>query len=717
MTPPLPQVPGLTVARFEGWYAGADLPEGPSPRVAGSVLGDLFARAARGGGDLHDPTAELLRWLLRDVVRDDIDRGDDYDLVLMTLVRYLLFLRRTEQWRRSERAVQDCWDVTTWGTQPPLGLGSLGPTVDESIATGLAAVPTAHDVLRVGAARPFFGFLRATLDALGAGPSLPRSAAARVVGLADGSVALHLWVDALHETGLVRADGGRQVLEARGEVREAGGCPPPSADLVDLVVMGLVRAAVDSAFDRALRSEGDQRRPLAAAAALAVALLAGCDESYLRAEDEDDDEESTASVVTQMAAAMLGDDAAGLAPVTSEVMRTLDALASLGLLDDEVLERGSHVLLVPDALRHRVIRTLSDHLGVVGTDDSTVVWAPVDLPSTLPEGAGVELTGVLGGAEVVRLRVDASTSLGDLRRVVSLALGRPMERRYVYSRPDGVRRFTGARWLRGFEERDDAEVTDDSAAAVGAVLASAGAELDLVLGGTPGPVRLRVETVLATAPSTAVVVTPDGGEVPLPARHVVLDSRFPPSSGLAGHLMVRAATGRHDHAGLVEVAVDLTTSEDFGRRFPGERRPTQSETVALVEEVVAEHRRLVVRPSPAAQLLLRALAALPGRGVAVSFAGRTRAPGSNPVGYVVVAPREEARAVLTDEIALSYGGLDAPDDTPRGAPDDATAARVGRLVAEVLTEHGLGVDWDGDPRQSIIVTPLRWEWPFGTPLG
>ncbi|QCW52270.1 hypothetical protein FE634_20890 [Nocardioides dongxiaopingii] len=703
----LPQVPGLTVARFEGWYAGADLPEGPPPRVAGRVLGELFARAQRGGGDLHDPTAELLRWLLRDVVRDGIDPGDDYDLVLMTLVRYLLFLRRTERWRRSERAVQDCWDVTTWGTQPPLGLGSLGPTVDESFATGLAAVPSAHDVLGAGAARPFLGFLRATLDVLGTGPSLPRSAAARLVGLADGTVALRLWVDALHETGLVRVDGGGQVLEARGEVRDAGGCPPPSADLVDLVVMGLVRAAVDSAFDAALRSD-DQRRPLAAAAALAVALVAGCDESYLLAEDEDDEEESTASVVTQMAEAMLGDDAAGLAPVTAEVMRTLDALASLGLLDDVVLERGSHVLLVPEALRHRVIRTLSDHLGVVGTDDTAVVWAPVDLPSTLPEGAGVELTAALGGVDVVRLRVGAATSLGDLHRVVSFALRRPVARRHVYCHVDGVRRFTGTSWLRSFEERDDAEVTDDGAAAVGAVLAEPGAELDLVLDGTPVPVRLRVGAVLATAPATAVVVGPDGAEEPLAARHAVLDARLPPGSGLARHLLVLAATGRHDHAGLVGVALDLVTADDFGRRFPGERRPTQGEAVALVEEVVAEHRRLVPRASPGAQALLRALTTLPGRGVAVFLAGHTWTPASSPLGHVATTAREEARAILTDEVTLTYGGADRSDD--------AAAERVGRILAEALTEAGLDVDWDGDPRWPVVVTPLRWEWPFGVPL-
>src|SRR5690606_30432983 len=59
-----------TVAEVEAWWHTLD--EGnPLPAAAAAgALADLFRRAGRVGADLHDPSAELLRWLTRDLARD-----------------------------------------------------------------------------------------------------------------------------------------------------------------------------------------------------------------------------------------------------------------------------------------------------------------------------------------------------------------------------------------------------------------------------------------------------------------------------------------------------------------------------------------------------------------------------------------------------------------------------------------------------------------------
>src|SRR5690606_42136497 len=98
-------------ARLEGAVAGGEgrwptLDEGnPLPAAAAAgALADLFRRAGRGGADLHDPSAELLRWLTRDLARAPDVTDEAYDAAILTLPRYLRLLRAHRPWPPRQHA-------------------------------------------------------------------------------------------------------------------------------------------------------------------------------------------------------------------------------------------------------------------------------------------------------------------------------------------------------------------------------------------------------------------------------------------------------------------------------------------------------------------------------------------------------------------------------------------------------------------------------------
>src|SRR5690606_9694351 len=149
------------------------------------------------------------------------------------------------------------------------------------------------DVLAVGVERGFVAPLRATLDAFADHDELSRPALAGLLGLAEDSAALELWQLGLRETEHVVLEEDGSLTPSRG-VTNAGGCPPPSADLVQRVVRSLTRAAVLWAFD----ADGtDELYNVPRATGLLGALAASTSPDLYLPDDEDDSEDSTEDVV------------------------------------------------------------------------------------------------------------------------------------------------------------------------------------------------------------------------------------------------------------------------------------------------------------------------------------------------------------------------------------------------------------------------------------
>ncbi|MDF9717538.1 hypothetical protein [Nocardioides sp. ChNu-99] len=203
------------------------------------------------------------------------------------------------------------------------------------------------------------------------------------------------------------------------------------------------------------------------------------------------------------------------------------------------------------------------------------------------------------------------------------------------------------------------------------------------------------------------------------APHAAFATPYPPSEEtFAGSLMLQVARGVEDLDDLRDQVEDLVEHDDYSAVHPDEPVPTLEEAHALLDQVVAAHDAVVTESSPSALALERALAALPGRGIAVSvgegfdageaaregYAAARELPGA--VGYVYCHLQDLDRVVLTGRLLLGFSGMS-------GRLDDEAAA-VGRTVVEVLTDAGLPVAWDGDPGARVLVGPVRWERPFGT---
>lgn len=472
-----------TVAEVEAWWHTLD--EGnPLPAAAAAgALADLFRRAGRVGADLHDPSAELLRWLTRDLARDPDVTDEAYDAAILTLPRYLQFLRAHRLWRRSEHAVRACWDVLTWARHRPLGLSSLGEDAD-AVVGGLLAGPPSPDMLAGATTRAYVGPLRTTLAALAAQRRLSRSQVAATLQVPSGSTAEHVWTDALDRAGLVLLDADGVLPQP--EVTHAGGCPPPSTSLVERVIGGLVHAAID------------------VDAGVIGTLVETC---------------------TETGAVLPG---ASLGEALGELVR-------FGVLDQVTLP-GGEALGVPEPLRRTVAQAVADRTGCVGTDDVAPAWQPVDLRSRLAADAAVDLLVTLEQQPHVRrrLRVLASQSLEAVHGMLQQSLGWRDARAHLFADPDGTRRFA-PRWLLGDLRDDvDAAVTDADSAPLGAVLATSGAELVYAYGHLANPwlLRLRVERVTSGMKELVVWLDAEGDA---PAEPTLMSEQLAPRlpAGLA----------------------------------------------------------------------------------------------------------------------------------------------------------------------------------------
>ncbi|WP_344438433.1 DUF6891 domain-containing protein [Kitasatospora nipponensis] len=68
-------------------------------------------------------------------------------------------------------------------------------------------------------------------------------------------------------------------------------------------------------------------------------------------------------------------------------------------------------------------------------------------------------------------------------------------------------------------------------------------------------------------------------------------------------------------------------------------------------------------------------------------------------GFVYFHSQCTDSAVAGNGLTLLYGGFDGSAETTRA---------IGHEVAAVLREHGLPVEWSGDPERAITLTPLAW---------
>jgi hypothetical protein len=67
-------------------------------------------------------------------------------------------------------------------------------------------------------------------------------------------------------------------------------------------------------------------------------------------------------------------------------------------------------------------------------------------------------------------------------------------------------------------------------------------------------------------------------------------------------------------------------------------------------------------------------------------------------GYVFYDIQSTDAAIEIGELTLNYGGL---------ADDEESTVFIGELVVDALRDHGLNVEWDGDPKKTILVK-LVW---------
>lgn len=143
-------------------------------------------------------------------------------------------------------------------------------------------------------------------------------------------------------------------------------------------------------------------------------------------------------------------------------------------------------------------------------------------------------------------------------------------------------------------------------------------------------------------------------------RHAAFDSRFPPDEEtFAGRVMLTVASGTDDREGLGQWLVDLTELDEFDEEFPDQPVLDLDQARAVLEEVIAEHDRVVTETSADARAFAGAIASLIEAGVAFSFGdgwdkGEAAAlahemaedlPGA--IGYVYSTTQDLERATLS----------------------------------------------------------------------
>jgi hypothetical protein len=194
----------------------------------------------------------------------------------------------------------------------------------------------------------------------------------------------------------------------------------------------------------------------------------------------------------------------------------------------------------------------------------------------------------------------------------------------------------------------------------------------------------------------------------------VFNSRFPPSEEtFRGVIMTRLASGG---AEVGEVIDDFTgIAEAFADYFPDEPPVSPSEVAAVVDEVVAEHRRVVTSLSPDAAGLMKVLDDLHDADILYSFGDAfddedaqeyvrealeyVTEAGGKLRGYLYSTIQDLDRMVLEQVLQVSFGVFGP-------GPADAIA----REAVGVFAANGLAASWSGAGR--IVIEPIIIDAPL-----
>jgi hypothetical protein len=174
--------------------------------------------------------------------------------------------------------------------------------------------------------------------------------------------------------------------------------------------------------------------------------------------------------------------------------------------------------------------------------------------------------------------------------------------------------------------------------------------------------------------------------------------------GLDARIREVIVGGYATRAQLTEIAQDYLVSED--------RRPVSPEQARrLVDRMWLERvdEQVSWKGEKDPERLSRAFTALEATGITAreNFAccrtcgqAEIAAAGSPDArGYVYFHSQCTDSATAGHGLALLYGGFSGSSDT---------TASIGREIVTALQETGLSVEWNGDPRQTITITPLDW---------
>lgn len=511
----------LLLDGFEEWCAEAYRDEllapGPEPRVLRSVLGRIFARVRAVGGDYADPTPDLVR-----IALDAPD--EDFELLVSTVGTHLLYLRADGMWRRSERNVQQVFDMQSDMIERRLERTvSFGGELDDAIGAALATPPPESDVLwAVIADRPLVRALGRLIADAAAGATVDAATVAGALGLdADSSLADH-WHAAFTRTDAAArwSKWPELPLTRRLAVAE---------DVLGAALRGLLLDGMD-------RRTGTEAGLYAAAVSMQLLLpLIAARFGGLSAPELF---ELTALGIPEASEAER-------AAVRGEVVRLVSDLTRIGLWTSD----ADGAVVVEDEVLPFAAAVLTSATAWWPTSTVRTRTAPVVQRSSFPGGTSIRLRLSGAGAvpdELQRVVVlPADASLEALAYAIHGVVKLPPRGVSRFSLVDGTPRYAPRSHLRFFSAPGDEHVTAWEEAQVGALFTEPQAELVYE--------ALRADeswsatvTAVAVAPGDAGGATrPPGEATPPPGEEAA--SHLTPAQLWAWRRALRDAVSDGDH--------------------------------------------------------------------------------------------------------------------------------------------------------------------------
>lgn len=235
------------------------------------------------------------------------------------------------------------------------------------------------------------------------------------------------------------------------------------------------------------------------------------------------------------------------------------------------------------------------------------------------------------------------------------------------------------------------------------IVATARYELPVETGSEEGmPPARRVERV-------------DGAH---PARHGMLDSKFPPADHLyeggylADEISLWLCHGWPERKVRDRALVELEDPDEWEAVRGDEPMPDDPD--AFIDEVIAEYRRRVPEKSEGARALERLGWQLASQKIAFTFdrgwdtseavdEGLQLARQHGFKGYVYCHSQDVDRVIHGAPLYFGFAALEGGDEAD---------ARIGRALRALLAQAGFTPGWDGSPKSRIEVAEVLFELPL-----